>query len=479
MPPCKDFILTSSSTGPADAPWTHDLHDAVTKPPPSVQDRQQPPVPATKMEIPNRSFSTSRQLGSVNVRILFGSMPAPIVVPAVAVHQHTRLPHHRPPLRRDKPVRISIPEMPIRYIFPKIERSFIFIPRAMRPNQQGFGRTRGRGSFSGGYGGFGALSSRRTSAYAGSGYSPSIALSRRSSLGREVLADGVSSPATASFPRNAAVVIEAGKPVVRLPPGDPPSGSASTQQPQVTTTDPSLTLVQPTAYPLPEKPSFTENRPDSLPMHHPKPERTLQVGDIDSPVTLDFNPPQQRHQQPFHQQVPMQIQPAVYQPEVAQYPHSRHPSHPSQHGTPLQQIPETAVHAQPFQPYPYQHAQGFYPQHFAPPVYYYPQQHAPLPSAAAPPFMPGQPFFYPPQVPPVQQSAPEDASAQSQTVPYETGGMVYYYNPAELAQGAESSQQYPPTGYVPPPVGMGGILTPPISYYPQQQVYYPPSAPQQ
>ena len=431
------------------------------------------------MEMPNRSFSTNRQLGSVHVRILLRGMSEPIVVPAVPIHQYTRLPHHRPPLRRDKPVRVSIPDMPIRYIFPKVERSFIFIPRAMRPNQQGFGRTRGRGSFSGGYGGFGPLSSRRTSAYAGSGYSPSIAMSRRSSLGREVSADGVSSPAGASFPRNAAVTMEAGKPVVRLPPSaDPAFISGSTQQPQATMTDPSLTLVQPSTYPLPEKPSFTENRPESLPMHHPKPERTLQVGDIESPVTLDFNPPQQLQQQPFHQQVPMQIQPAVYQPEVAQYPHSRHPSHPSQHGTPLQQIPETAVHAQPFQPYPYQQPQGFYPQQFAPPVYYYPQQHGPMPSAAAPPFMPGQPYYYP-QVPPVQHSAPDDASGQSQTVPYETGGMVYYYNPAELAQGAESSQQYPPAGYVPPPMGMGGILTPPNPFYPPQQVYYPPAAPQQ
>ena len=298
----------SQSSGPADSPWTHDLHESVAQPHPSsdaaqsmrlkAQERQQPPAPI-KTETPNRSFSSSRQLGSVQVRVLLGGMTDPIVVPAVPVYQYTRLPHHRPPLRRDKPVRISIPDMPIRYIFPKVDRSFIFIPRAMRPNQQGFGRTRGRGSFSGGYGGFGPLSSRRTSAYAGSGYSPSI-ISRRSSLGRELSADGVS-PAAASFPRHAAVVMEAGKPVVRLPPSaDAASLSSSVQQHQANATDPSLDITRPSAY-MPEKPSFTENRPESLPMHHPKPERTLQVGDIDSPVTLDFNAPQQQQQQPFHQ----------------------------------------------------------------------------------------------------------------------------------------------------------------------------------
>lgn len=472
------------SSGPADAPWAHDLHESVTQtvPTPSVapsngQDRQKPPLAPEKSELPNRSFSGSRQLGNVQVRILLGGMTEPIIIAAIPVHQHTRLPHHRPPLRRDKPVRISIPHMPIRYIFPKVERSFIFIPRALRPNQQGFGRIRVRGSFNGGYAGFGPLSSRRTSVYAGSGYSPSIALSRRSSLAREMSADGIVSPAAASFPRQTSVVMEAGKPVVRLPPAAE-QPQASNQQPMTGAVAP-VSNLQPAPYTLPEKPSFTENRPTSLPIHHPKPERTLQVGDIESPASLDFNPPQPQQQQPFHQQVPMQIQPTSYQVDPNQYPHSRHPSHPSQRGTPLQQIPETAIHAQPFQPYPYQQPQGFYPQQFAPPPYYYPQQPGPAHSAAAAPFVPGQQYYYPPPMPQVQQAVPEDAPTQSQAVPYETGGMVYYYNPAELVQGAESNQQYPQMPYAAPPVGMGGMMTPPVQYFPPPQVYYPAQGPQQ
>lgn len=483
----KKIYSQTQSSGPADAPWAHDLHESVAQgaPQPSVpheiqsnaQNRQKPSIAPEKLELPNRSFSGSRQLGNVQVRIFLRGMTEPIVVAAVPVHQHTRLPHHRPPLRRDKPVRISIPEMPIRYIFPKVERSFIFIPRALRPNQQGFGRIRGRGSFNGGYAGFGPLSSRRTSVYAGSGYSPSVALSRRSSLAREMSADGIVSPAAASFPRQPGIVVEAGKPVVRLPPAAE-QAQASSQHPLSSIAASAISLPQPSTYPLPENPSFNENRPESLPMHHPKPERTLQVGDIESPATLEFNPPQPQYQQPFHQQVPMQMQPTNYQPDTNQYPHSRHPSHPSQRGTPLQHIPETAIHAQLFQPYPYQQPHGFFPQHFAPPMYYYPPQPGPAPSAAAAPFVPGQQYYYPPPMP-QQQSMSEDAATQSQAVPYESGGMVYYYNPADLAQGAEVNQQYPQAPYTAPPVGMGGMMTPPVQYFPPPQVYYPSQGPQQ
>ena len=489
------MILTiysqAQATGPADAPWAHDLHESLSQPaPPSTntsqgmqmsrQDGQKPSISPTMTQLPNRSFSGSRQLGNVQIRILLGGMTEPIVIAAVPVNQHTRLPHHRPPLRRDKPVRISLPNMPIRYIFPATERSFIFIPRALRPNQQGFGRIRGRGSFNGGYGGFGPLSSRRTSVYAGSGYSPSVAMSRRSSLAREMSADAIVSPAVSSFTRPSAMAVEGGKPVVRLPPGAE-QAPMSGQQLMAGTSAPTVDLPQTAAYPLPEKPSFREHRPDNLPMHHPKPERTLQVGDIESPATLHFNPPQPQQEQPFHQQVPFQAQLSMYQNDPNQYPHSRHPSHPSQGGTPLQNIPETAIHAQPFQPYPYQQSQGFYQQQHPPPMYYYPPQQQPgsATSAAAPPFVPGQQYFYPqmPMAPPPQPQ-PDEAN-RGQAVPYESGGMVYYYNPAELAQGAEATPQYPQSGFAAPPVGMGGMMTPPVQYFPPPQVYFPSQGPQQ
>lgn len=434
---------------------------------PSLQTQQNPIAPSAKSQPPNRSFSRTTRIGNVQIRVFLGGMSDPIVFSAVPANQHTRLPHHRPPLRRDKPVRISLPDMPIRYIFPSMERSFIFIPRALRPNQQGFGRIRGRGSFGGGYSAFGGPSSRRTSAYAGSAYSPSVALSRRSSLAREVSAEGVVSPAGALGPRI--------PPVVRLPPAAE-QAQLSVQQPPIdTNAAPTVNLPQPSAYPLPQKPTF---RPAALTMHHPKPERTLQVADIDSPATLEFNPPQQQQQLPFHQQVPPQI--ADYSTASIQYPHSRHPSHPSQAsgGTPLPQIPERAIHAQPFQPYPYQHPQGFYPQQFPPPMYYYPppDQATGAPSAAAPAFIPGQPYHYPMPMMPAPQPQTE-ATTQAGMVAHESNGMVYYYDPSQLVAGSENTNPYAATGYAMPPpggvIGMGGMMTPPV-YYPPPAGYYPP-----
>ncbi|KAL9131359.1 MAG: hypothetical protein Q9217_000686 [Psora testacea] len=445
----------SSSTehsGPVDAPWRHDLHETVAIPgiepaDSDLQGKQQASNPSFKTQPPNRSFSKTTRIGNVQVRVFLSGMLEPIVFSGVPVNSHTRLPHHRPPLRRDKPVRISIPEMSIRYIFPSTDRSFIFIPRALRPNQQGFGRVRGRGSFGAGYGSFGPLSSRRTSVYAGSGYSPSIAMSRRSSLAREareVSAVAVMSPSQVMMNQQRVVSMEPGKPVVRLPP------AAEQAQQQTPSGAPVVVLPQPSTYPLPQKPTFHENRPEDLPMYHPKPERSLQVADIESPAALDFNPPAPQ-QQPFHQQVPMQMTTQSYPPPPPpplQYPHSRHPSHPSQAsgGTPLPQIPEATIHAQPFQSFAYPPPQGLYPQQYAQPIYFYPPPDQGVGSpAAAPPFVPGQQYFYPMTMPPAPAPPPQaEPTTQAGTVAHEAGGMVYYYNPSELAASTESSATYPP-----------------------------------
>lgn len=217
----------SQPTGPADAQWEHDLHDTVVQLKPGSNNLQ--PVPSQhtlhdfsrplpfKSQPQNRSFSKTTRIGTVQIRVCLAGMADPINFSTVPVNQHTRLPNHRPPLRRDKPVRVSLPNSSVQYIFPSTERSFIFIPRALRPNQQGFGRARGRGSF-GGHSGFGGLSSRRTSAYAGSTYSPSVAMSRRSSLAREVTADALISPVVGSGMHSSGLPIEPGKPRVRLPP---------------------------------------------------------------------------------------------------------------------------------------------------------------------------------------------------------------------------------------------------------------------
>ena len=472
----------SQSSGPVDAPWAHDLHETVVQevPQPAItqgnyqgsQDRTKAPLSSLKPQPPNRSFSRTTRIGNVQIRVYMPGMVDPISFTAVPVNQHTRLPHHRPPLRRDKPVRISIPHMPIRYIFPSMDRSFIFIPRALRPNQQGFGKARGRGSFNGGYGSFGGFSSRKTSAYAGSTYSPSVTMSRRSSLVREVMLDGVA-PSTS---------MEPAKPVVRLPPAIEQM-HAGNQQAMEAVETPTVNLPQPTNYPLPQKPTFRENRPAPIPMHQPIPQKTVSVADIESPATLNFNPPQQQQQQPFHQQVPTQAPGQGYPPDMTYYPHSRHPSHPSQgSGTPLSQIPERAIHAQPFHPIPYQQPQAFYPQQYPPPIYYYPaadQIPVMTPSIAAPPFVPGQQYPYPVHVtaPPPPPSA--EPTTQPGTVAHESHGMVYYFDSSQLSVAAETNVQYSSATYVMPDsegvASMGGMMTPPVHYYPQHSpaAYYP------
>jgi hypothetical protein len=491
---------------PTDAPWAHDMHEVISEPNPR---HFQPstgyangasaavariPVKASQATPPNRALSTTKHIGNVQVRVFFSDMEKPVVFTGIPVKQYTRLPDHRPPLRRDKPVRISLPAHPPRYIFPAVDRSFIFIPRAMRPNQQGFG---GRGRGRSGLGSIGGYS-RRTSVFGGSvygsNYTPSIAMSRRSSLAREINRDSIISP-TGSTVSRPTLAIDPSRPVVKLPPA-----SQSTQPPQSTTEMDAQNAFQGLSsnddaqrsqtYPLPQKPTFRENRPNPIPMHQPRPQKAVSVADIESPATLSFNPPQQ-HQQPFHQQVPLQVNGNGYPHDSIL--HSRNPSYPSQAstGTPLSQIPERAIHAQPFQPNNYQQqsqAQNYYPQPYQvmppPQGYYYPPNFNPsmAQSAGAAPFVPSQPQQQPPAFPPPsQQPDPAQASLQN-LVAQEVNGMVYYYDAAQIPAVAtfpayQQPQSFPiqPVGGV---VGMGGMMTPSPDgfYYPQQSqgvVYYP------
>lgn len=453
------------------------------------------PVSTSKVAPPNRALSVTKHIGNVQVRVYLSTMDKPLVFSGIAVKQYTRLPDHRPPLRRDKPVRISLPDNSPRYIFPAIDRSFIFIPRAMRPNQQGFGgRGRGR-SVMGSIGGY----SRRTSIFGGSiygsGYSPSVAMSRRSSLAREVNRDALVSPTGSTMSRqHMSMDPSRPTPVVKLP---PPSHSAQPHDIQLgVDVYPLDASQQPTAiddfprpqtYPLPQKPTFRENRPNPIPMHQPRPQKAVSVADIESPATLSFNPPQQ-YQQPFHQQVPLQVNGNSYQHDGML--HSRNPSYPSQAstGTPLSQIPERAIHAQPFLPNPYQQQpQNYYsqpPYQVMPPPqgYYYPPNYNQ--PGAAPSFASQPPQQQPPSYPqPGQQ--PDNGGSQggvANLVAQEVNGMVYYYDAAQIPAVATFPAYQAPPSYpmqqVGGVVGMGGMMTPSPDgfYYPQPQqgaVYYP------
>ncbi|KAI9889780.1 MAG: hypothetical protein M1814_004982 [Vezdaea aestivalis] len=458
----------------ADAPWSHDMHEPlqvhpIPKLPIASISAFQGPQKAHSSPAPqNRSFSKTTHIANVPVRVLLEGMQEPKIFSQVAVKHHTRLPQHRPPLRRDKPVRISLPQYPPRYIYPNLDRSFIFIPRAMRPNQHGPNRGRGRG-----YHGAGGYSSRRTSVYGGSIYSGSVSMSRRSSLAHEISRDAIVSPTGSTMSRTA-LAAEAGKPIVRLPPVFAP---------------PIVNLPQPHLYPNPEDPAQREN-PVHLTMHQPKPQKAVSISDIETPANLQFHPPQQQQQQPFHHQVPAPANSSQMGPDGA-YPHVRNASYPSQEstGTPLSHIPERAIHAQPFQP---PNFQPYYPQMYSPmsgpPQGYY---YAAVPPPHAPVYGPvvGGPQHFPPQATPyvmaadgsgaaVASASPQQATGPSGTIAQESNGMVYYY---------DSSQVYNPPSAPPPPppppgaaypmgqpggvVGMGGMMTPSPDgyYYPQSQ----------
>ena len=460
-----------------------------------------PTAPPSKSAI-NRTMSTENHLGMANVRVYMPSvLDVPKTFTGILLKQYTKLPDHRPPLRRDKPVRVSLPEhkaplMP-RYIYPAHDRSFIFIPRAMRPNQQQ--RIRGKGprsNFGGSVGPF----SRRTSAYGsyyGSVYSPSIAMSRRSSIvhdmGRDIISPTGSAISRPTLP------IDNSRPVVRLPPlAHPQLSSMSIPTPpdlsdkSIAATEASITeLPQPQTHPLPQKPIFQENRPNSIPMHQPRPQKTVSVENIESPVQQAMNAPLP-YQQAFHQQVP----PLVANP-YAQDGHVRNPSYQthSTSGTPgpLSQIPERAIHAAPFQPNTYSQP-GFYGQAY--PVmqqmqqpqqgFYYPQQFGTnmAPNVSAPAFVPAaQQAQHAPYNPSQADAPPGQAGGQAGStqglVMQEMNGTYYFYDPNQIPAMTAIPPYAPAQQYNPGMVGMGGMVTPsPDGFYYQQaapgMVYYAP-----
>jgi len=454
----------------ADAPWTHDLHETINDSTPRAERSDQEsagPSTAPITAAPPRvtpanaarpyNFSSSKLLGKAQLRVLLPAMKTPVPFSGVPIRQHTRLPDHRPPLRRDKPVRVSLPDKAPRYIFPSQERSFIFIPRALRPNQQGFGRT--RGSFGHGQ------SSRRTSLYGGSLYSPSVALSRRSSLARDIARDQMFSPSGSITARS---VVQGGRPVVRLPQGMAmppnaisPSGSFVGSMPAVTRT-----------YPLPQTPAIEHYR-DTATVHQPRPQKTISVSGIDSPAVLSLHAPQQQNQQPFENQIPMHISESnmssAMPPENLGPPYY---SYQGQAGAPLTNIPERAIHAQPFQPPAPAYGQPFYGQ-YNQQNYYYPP--------TMPMYMP-QGGYAPPggQLQPEEQAIPQHQHTQSQGAPivHESNGMVYYLDPNQVDQYPQGGYQGQ-EGYLQTPSyavpGAGGIMTPSpeTGYYYPQTAYYP------
>lgn len=418
---------------------------------------------------PNRSFSTSILLGKVPVIIHLPGMAEKMTVLDVAKKRHTLLPQHRPPLRRDKPVRVSLPDQQPRYIFPSTERSFIFIPRALRPNQRGFGRGRGRSSFD---------PSCRTSMYGGSAYTPSVAMSRRSSVGTMLPGDPVRSPGGSALPLPPSHVAQPVKPVVRFPPAARPSEWLPSPGTQSMTAAPSTAI---SVQPVRQSHDRKEQVSDVLTMHQPQPQKAVSVADIESPARFHFHPPAQQQEQPFHQQMPVAASSQMYADNGSGHNgHVRRTSHLSRpSGSPLSQIPERAIYAQPFQPIAVPGpAAGYIPPAYATGTVFYPALQGEIPgygigmgSHMPSIYLPGvhpPPYMVPAATLPA--AAPADGNTPSGTVAHESNGMVFYYNssqfPGSTAAPYSASFAATPIGGV---VGIGGMMTPPTHFF------YPPA----
>lgn len=473
----------------AEQPWKHDLHDTINeesaRPPGAQNTRDQSARLMARSHGQNApsqqkvlSFSSTKLVGKVQIRVFLDGMKAPIAFSEVPWRHYIRLPDHRPPLRRDKPVRVSLPGHAQQYIFPSAERSFIFIPRQMRPNQQGFGRNTYQRSV-GGYG----YSSRRTSMYGGSMYAASVAASRRSSFA-SVSRDNAFSP-VGSY----GGYMPPSRPNVRMPYGPPshfsgssPMGFHSGQQ--------TPNGMQMHTFPLPQQPTY-QGIPTTT-VHQPRPQKTISVTGIESPAALQQAPGAQEAK-PFQNQLPAHMndhtgfnQPSAVYSSRQQFPYPQ----PPQSATPLSGIPEQAIHAPAFQPpmMGYGAAPYYAPYAPPPPQYYYPQvpgsyqpmpMYAPAPqgymmSPQAPALLPQQ---APPQPPSSQPTESESQQAAQGMVARERNGMVFYLPASEAPQQSQAEGSYQPAESFVPSYAMPGL--PPPTPAPETSYYYPQQMPMQ
>ncbi|KAF8454238.1 hypothetical protein BGX38DRAFT_1268132 [Terfezia claveryi] len=368
------------------------------------------------------------------------------------------------PLRRDKPVRISIPDQPIKYIYPHHNRSFVFIPRAMRPGGSGFigggiPPTMRRGGLQRG---------PTRSIYAGSVATQSAAMSRRSSFQLDITTQPASpaqaqstDPLPPQLPENQEPSTTTEdkptqefpkKPVVKLPPSTEPLLKILTDLTNQTNNVPSspankpaapVTVKPPLSYPTPAPPIHDVRGTPIIPMHQPRPQKTVSVADIETPVSnmhYATNPCMPPHPHGYPDMNNGTVTPANGYPNNI-YTHSRHPSYQSQPpttGTPLSQLPDRAIHAQPFQPNCNSYVAS------------------PLPN----------------ETPTAYHSAP--VQQPQQTIAQESGGTVYFYDPSTYYAACVAAQGSYGAPLTPAPEqGMGVPSGGTVYYYPPQgTVYY-------
>ena len=506
------YNYRDASPEPVETTWKHDGFEELLAAERPKVDTQPPvrPQPPPRQE-PLRKAAPTNERPTIQIIVNLPGMKFPITFSEVPHRTHLRLPYHRPPLRRDKPVRISIPDQPIKYIYPHHSRSFVFIPRAMRPGGSGF--------IGGGIppavkrGGLHRGPTR--SIYAGSVATQSAAMSRRSSFQPDTTTKPASpaqaqtsaSPPPPPSPENQESLITTeqhqpteelpDKPVVKLPLStEPPPKQPTDLSNQISyaTSSPAnkpaapVTVKPPPSYPTPVPPIHDARGTPIIPMHQPRPQKTVSVADIETPAsnmhyaTNSYLPP---HPHGYPDMNNGTATPTNGYPNNI-YTHSRHPSYQSQPpttGTPLSQLPDRAVHAQPFQPncnsVPYAQTH-YYPSPQAPahvhPAHAHPHHathtamyHQPPPAYTASPQYAASPL--PNGAPAAYHNVP--AQQPQQTIAQESGGTVYFYDPSTYyayiaAQGAYGAPLTPA-----PEQGMGVPSGGTVYYYPPQgTVFY-------
>lgn len=432
---------------PATDRWKHDMHEDALKDekePAHEAVSFQPPKPREQPADIVRSFGRTHLKGTVQIIVNLPGMKTPITFSEVPYRVYTKLPNHRPPLRRDKPVRIALADAPIRYIYPSLHRSFVFIPRNMRPNQQ---HTIARGGFG-----------PRPRSFVGGIQRPmnlanqTPAMSRRSSTFVERAQDAdaattIALPAESQAqvaPSNGAADIHENDktPVVKLPPSATEDlSNAPIIQEQTDSGDkPSVTVKLPpvSSYPTPPAQPIQAVRPTStIPMHQPRPQKAVSMADIENPASL---PPDYPHGGP--DSLTQTRNPSFIQNAEAPPP-----------------LPESAVHAQPFQPSYVYHPPYFFPGHMMspvpPPMDAYGNPHDPRSFGGMPPPPFGSPFNVsaPPFVP-IPASAPPATTGNA--IAQESNGTVYFYEPSHYyaAYGAPYPMIGMPMPMTPAPDGM-------------------------
>lgn len=468
-------------------PWTHDLHDSVSKiasgskaakpllgrhGPTSSNNTENPA--ASVDDTLSKTFSTTLILGQVPVIISLPEMRETRVVQNVKRQKHTILPHHRPPLRRDKPIRVFLPGQQPRYVSPTNERSFIFLSRTFRSHRDGIQDGARRNNFH--------LSHRRYRGIGG-GNTSSLEVSGKLSVADEVPSEKIGPSAA-----------EPGESVARFSSSVPATVLSMSVNSNLRHDDAELSNFAASI-------EHDNNEPESIAersaMDQARPNVSIPVSDLDSAEKLQPNLPMpspalQQQQQPFHQQMPPLVnRPAQSEDDSPLYDHNRvHELSQMAHdnSVPAPRMSKEAIYAQPFQPahlpavpqayMPFSQAPGntFYAgtEHYFP-MYYpgydfasvppmFPSHVPPPPEVAIPPALPISVAYPTPAQPTTSLS---EHSANRGTIAHESNGMVYYLNPSATISKPVDSY---PVGFpvsAPETMETDGVM--PLS----SQPYYP------